>query len=59
MLDQRFLVESNTIENVTFPNKSALSKANVKKNSMRNTKCTKRKDLSQKAEFYVFYSSFL
>ena len=42
-LESQFLVESTTIENVAFPFKAALSKADV---------TTNRMNLSQRTEFY-------
>ena len=43
-LEYRFLVESTTMENVTFPYKTVLSKANVKINRMGSTKYTYHKE---------------
>ena len=39
-LEYRFLFESPMMENAIFPNKTALSKANVKTNSIESTKYT-------------------
>ena len=45
-LEYRFLVETTKIENTSFPFKTALSEANVKRNSMATTKWTYRKEWS-------------
>ena len=45
-LEYRFLVESTKIDNKTFPDKTALSEANVKTNRMRSTKLTYHKEQS-------------
>ena len=42
-MEYRFLVESIKIGNITFPYKTALSEANVKKNRIGSTKWTYRK----------------
>ena len=43
-LKYRFLVEGTTMENVTFPYNTALSKANVKTNRMCSTRWTYPKE---------------
>ena len=45
-MEYRFLVESTKIDNITFPHKTALSEANVKKNRMESTKWTYQKERS-------------
>ena len=42
-LGYQFLVVSTKIDNITFPYKTALSEANVKKNKMGSTKWTYHK----------------
>ena len=48
-LEYRFLVESNKIENASFPYKTAISKANVKANEMATTKWVYQKE---RTKFY-------
>ena len=43
-LENSFVVESTTIESVTYPYKTVLSKANVKTDRMRSTKWTYYKE---------------
>ena len=43
-LEHRFLVESIKIENASFPDKTAISEANVKTNRMVSTKWTYNKE---------------
>ena len=43
-LEYRFLVETTKIENKSFPFKTALSEANVKRNRMATTKLTYHKE---------------
>ena len=45
-LENSFVVESTTIESVTYPYKTALSKANVKTNRMGSAKWTYHKEHS-------------
>ena len=44
-LENRFLVESNKVENASSPYKAAISKANVKTNRMVSTKWTYHKNV--------------
>ena len=57
-LEYRFLVESTTMENVTFPYKSVLSKAYVKINRMGSTKYTYHKEWCR-ATNYFFFENFI
>ena len=43
-MENRFLVQSTSNESAIFPYKTALSKANVKTNSMRSSKWTYKKE---------------
>ena len=43
-MEYRFLVETTKIENTSFPFKTALSEANVKRNRMVTTKWTYHKE---------------
>ena len=52
-LECLFLVESTKIEITTFPYKTVLSEANVKRKRMGNTKCTYHRELSY-ASNYLF-----
>ena len=45
-LKHRFLVENTNIENASSPYKTAITKANVKSNSMVSTKWTYHKEWS-------------
>ena len=54
-LEYCFLVETTQIENISFPSKTGLSEANVKKNRMATTKWTYHK----KWGFASNYSFFL
>ena len=45
-LEYRFLLESTKIENVVFPNKTALSECNIKAIRTRRTKWTYHKERS-------------
>ena len=53
-LEYHFLVESTKIDNITFPYKTALSEANVKKNRMGSTKWTYHKERSFASNHFPF-----
>ena len=53
-LEYGFLVESNRVENASFPYKSVISKANVKTNRMISTKQTYHKELSFASNYLIF-----
>ena len=55
-MEYRFLVETTTIENTSFPFKTALLEANVKTNRMATTKWTYHKEWSL-ASFCLFSHS--
>ena len=55
-LEYRFLVESSKIENTTFLYKTALSKVNVKTNSMGSTKWIYAKERREAATEGILYS---
>ena len=50
----RFLVESTTTENASFPYKTAISEANVKTNKMVTTKWTYHKEWSFSSNYFIF-----
>ena len=50
----QFLVESTKIENVSFPYKTSISKANVKTNKMVTTKWTCHKERSFATNYFIF-----
>ena len=49
-----FLVENTKIENTSFPFKTALSEASVKKNRMATTKWTYHKEWSFASNYFIF-----
>ena len=53
-LKDHFLIESTKIENATFPQKTALSEANVKTNRMGSTKWTYHKEPSFASNYFIF-----
>ena len=53
-MDNRFLFESNKIENALFPYKTAISEANVKTNRMVSTKGTYNKERSFASNYSFF-----
>ena len=53
-LEYRFLVETTKIENTSFPFKTALPEANVKKNRMATTKWTYHKEWSFVGNYFIF-----
>ena len=55
MLEYRFLVESTTIESLTFPLKIDLSKANIKTNRMGSTKWTYHIERSFTTDYFLFF----
>ena len=57
-MENRFLVESDRIENATFSYKTALTEANVKTNRMGSTKWTYHKEQSF-ASNYLNFSKIL
>ena len=54
-LENSFVVESTTIESVTYPYKTALSEANVKTNRMGSTKWTYLKECSFARTYFFFF----
>ena len=52
-LQYHFLVESTTIENATYPYKTALSEANVKTNRMGSAKWTYLKEQSLASNYFI------
>ena len=54
-LEKSFLVESNKIENVTFPYKTALSEDNVKTKRMGRTKQAYRKERRFTSNCFIFW----
>ena len=57
-LEYRFLAESTKISNITFPYKTAMPEANVKRNRMVITKWTYPKETSF-ARYYLIFSKIL
>ena len=53
-LEDRFLVESTKIENASFPDKTTISEANVKKNKTVTTKWTYHKERSFASNNFIF-----
>ena len=53
-LEYRFLVESTKIESASFPYKTAISKANIKKNKMESEKLTYHKERSFASNYFIF-----
>ena len=53
-LEYRFLVESTKIEDASFPHKTALSEANVKRTRMGSTKWTYPKERSFASNYFTF-----
>ena len=53
-LEYRFLVESDKIEKVSFPYKTAISEANVKANRMVRTKWDYQKEQSFANNYFIF-----
>ena len=53
-MENSFLVESSKIENASFPYKTAISKANVKRNRMKSTKWTYHKERSFTSNHFIF-----
>ena len=53
-IEYHFLVESTKIENASFPYKTAISKAHVKKNRMVTTKWTYHKQRSFASNYFNF-----
>ena len=53
-LEHRFLGEGIKIENASIPNKTAISEANVKTNSMVSTKWTYKKERSFASNYFIF-----
>ena len=54
-MDNRFLFESNKIENALFPYKTAISEANVKTNRMVSTKRNYNKERSFASNYSFFW----
>ena len=54
----RFLVESNTIENASFPYKTALSETNLKTNRMVSTKWIYHEERSFASNHFIFLKHF-
>ena len=54
-LEYHFLVESTKIDNITFPYKPTLSKANVKTNRKGSTKLTYHKEQSFASNHFPFW----
>ena len=57
-LEYHFLVESTKIDNKTFPDKTALSEANVKAIRMGSTKSTYHKEQSFASNHFPFSKIF-
>ena len=55
-LEYSFLVERTKIDNITFPYKTALSKANLKTNRMGSTKLTHHKEQSFASNHFPFWN---
>ena len=53
-LEYRFLVESTKIDNIIFPYKTALPKANFRTNRMGRTKLTNQKEQSFASNHFPF-----
>ena len=53
-LEYSFLEESTKIDNITFPDKTALPEANVKTNRMGSTKLTYHKERSFASNYFPF-----
>ena len=53
-LENSFIVENTTIKIVTYPYKTVLSEANVKKNRMGSTKWTYHKEHSFASIYFIF-----
>ena len=53
-LEDRILVETTKIENISFPFKTALSETNVKTNGMATTKWTYHKEWSFASNSFIF-----
>ena len=58
-LDNCFSVETTKIENSSFPYITAISEANVTKNTMVSTKWTYHKARSFASNFFIFFKSFV
>ena len=58
-MEDHFLAESAEIENATFPYKTSLSQANVKKNIMEGTKWTYHEERSFSSNFFIFFKVLL
>ena len=58
-MEDRFLAESAEIESATFPYKTSLSQANVKKNIMEGTKWTYHEERSFSSNFFIFFKVLL
>ena len=53
-LEYRFLVESTKIESASFPYKTIISEANIKKNKMVSEKLTYHKERSFASNYFIF-----
>ena len=53
-LDYRFLVESTKIENTSFPYKTTILEANVKRNRIVSAKWTYHKERSFASNYFIF-----
>ena len=58
-MECRFLVETTKIENTSFPFKTALSEANIKKNRMATAKLTYHKEWSFASNCFIFFGKFV
>ena len=58
-LEYCFLVESTKIENASFPRKTKISEANVKRNKMVTTKLRYHKEWSFASNYFFFENSIL
>ena len=53
-----FIVESNEIENASFPYRTTISEANVRTNRMVSTKQTYHKEWSFASNYFIFLRKF-
>ena len=58
-LEDRILVETTKIENISFPFKTALSEANVQTNRTETTKWTYHKEWSFAINYLIFFEKFV
>ena len=56
-LEDRILVETTKIENISFPFKTALSEANVETNRMVTTKWTYHKEWNFGSNYFIFFEN--